>query len=263
MLRFGRGIFGPSQLLVMAVVSPGDPAAAIERLHEAVAEGADIVEIGGGWAVPFIATVRDAYPELVVGVSTGRPEVAREACAAGADLLSGSGLWLAEMAASAGVGVVCPAGVAGRAVEAGVEPERIVVSPESPRQLSDLVAAGWPVLISLPGRDLAGGLATAAVGAWLGARVFRVDHVLQTRRALRMAAAIRGDIPPAYAVRGLALSVAFRPTADRVPADGRLRSGAAHHVPVGGRLLTMSIKSDCAARSRWTCRAIVPDRPAA
>jgi hypothetical protein len=29
--------------------------------------------------------------------------------------------------------------------------------------------------------------------------------VLQTRRVLRMVAAIRGDIPPAYAVRGLAL----------------------------------------------------------
>jgi hypothetical protein len=28
--------------------------------------------------------------------------------------------------------------------------------------------------------------------------------VLQTRRVLRMVSAIRGDIPPAYAVRGLA-----------------------------------------------------------
>jgi dihydropteroate synthase len=216
-VRLGRRSFGPSQLLVMAVVAPGDPAAAMERVHEAVADGADIVEVpvfasGSRGSqeeirrtVPFVAAVRDAYPELVVGVSTGRPEVAREAYAAGADLLAGSGLWLAEMAASSGVGVVCPAGLAARAVEAGVEPERIVVSLESTRQLPDLAAAGWPVLISLLGQDLAGSLATAAVGAWLGARVFRVGQVLQTRRVLRMVAAIRGDIPPAYAVRGLAL----------------------------------------------------------
>ena len=103
--------------------------------------------------------------------------------------------------------MVCPAGLAARAVEAGVEPERIIVSPESTRQLPDLVAAGWPVLIPVSGQDLAGSLATAAIGAWLGARVFRVDQVLRTRRMLSMVSAIRGDIPPGYAVRGLALGV--------------------------------------------------------
>jgi dihydropteroate synthase len=223
-VRLGRGVFEPSQLLVMAVVPAGDPAAAMERVHEAVAEGADIVEVpvvasdsreGIGRAVRLIAAVHDAYPELVVGVRTGRPEVAREACAAGAGLLCGSGSWLAEMAASLGVGVVCPAGLAARAVEAGAEPERVVVRLESTGQLSDLVAAGWPVLVSLSGQDLAGSLATAAVGAWLGARVFRVSRVgqvLAARRVLRMVAAIRGDIPPACAVRGLALPV-FQSTA--------------------------------------------------
>jgi dihydropteroate synthase len=42
-----------------------------------------------------------------------------------------------------------------------------------------------------------------AVAAWLGARVFRVERVRAARRALRMISAIRGDIPPARAVRGL------------------------------------------------------------
>jgi dihydropteroate synthase len=38
----------------------------------------------------------------------------------------------------------------------------------------------------------------------MGARVFRVHRVRETRRVLSMVSAIRGDIPPASAVRGLA-----------------------------------------------------------
>jgi dihydropteroate synthase len=217
-LRLGRRRFEPWQLLVMAVV-PGvdsDPAVAMEWVHSAVAmewvdsavaEGADIVEISDGGSsrrvVPFIATVRDAYPELVIGVRTGSGEVAREACAAGADLLSGglSGPLL-DVAAEFGVGVVGSLTGAARALEAGVEAERVMV--EGSRQVADLVASGWPVLVSLSDSDLAGDLARAAVFGWLGARVFRVQRVRETRRALSMVSAIRGDIPPAYAVRGLA-----------------------------------------------------------
>src|SRR5580700_7095317 len=184
-LRLGRRRFEPWQLLVMAVV-PGpaaeggqtssaaeggqtstdpDPAVAMEWVHSAVAEGADIVEVPGAVsAAPFVATVRDAYPELVIGVRTGRGEVAREACAAGADLLSGglsdSGL-LFGMAAEFGVGVVGSLTEAARAVEAGVRPERVIV--EGSRQVPDLVASGWPVLVSLSDSDLAGDLARAAV----------------------------------------------------------------------------------------------------
>jgi dihydropteroate synthase len=211
-LRLGRRVFGPDQLLVMAVVPwARDAAAAMQRVHEVVAEGGDGVEVsgwGGGEVdereeisriVPFVATVRDAYPELVIGVSTGRDEVAREACAAGADLLSGSG-W--GVAASSGAGVVCSLDLAARAVEAGVAPERVIVGVEGARELA---AIGWPVLVSLPDQDPAGSLATAAVAAWRGARVFRAGQVRETRRVLRMVSAIRGDIPPACAVRGLAL----------------------------------------------------------
>lgn len=207
-LRLGRRRFEPWQLLVMAV-APGmslTPASAMEWVHSAVAEGADIVEVPGVPEVsvaPFVATVRDAYPELVIGVRTGRGEVAREACAAGADLLSGlqSGL-LSGVAAEFGAGVVGSLAEAARAVAAGVAAERVIV--EGSREVADLVASGWPVLVSLSDPDLAGDLARAAVFGWLGARVFRVQRVRETRRVLSMVSAIRGDIPPAYALRGLA-----------------------------------------------------------
>jgi dihydropteroate synthase len=205
----------------------------MERVHEAVAEGADIVEVCGvafggagggacggereeaGRVVPFVATVRDAYPELVIGVGTGRAEVAREACAAGADVLLLellNDVVLLGVAGEFGAGVVCPLALAAPAVRAGVQPERVVVEAGGSRQVADLVATGWPVLVSLAAGDVAGDLAgdvagdlaRAAVLGWLGARVFRVERVRETRRVLSMVSAIRGDVPPAYAMRGLA-----------------------------------------------------------
>jgi Pterin binding enzyme len=138
-LRLGRRVFGPKQLLVMAVVSAADPAA-MGRVHAVAAEGVEAVEISGlpgadprteiGRIVPFVAAVREAHPELVIGVSTGRAEVARAACAAGADLLTGSGSGLAGVAAEAGAGAVCLPGSAERAAQAGVEPERIIIGLE-------------------------------------------------------------------------------------------------------------------------------------
>ena len=285
-LRLNRRTFEPHQLLVMAIVNrtpdsfyqPGvtwDQAAAMDRVHALVADGADIVDVGGVPArpgdevdvreevrrtVPFIAAIRVAYPDLVISVDTWRHEVGREACAAGADLLNDSwGGWdtrLAEVAAEFGAGVVCShAGhlpprtrpfrvaypdvvedvltgtfaLAARAVQVGVEEERILIDPahdfgkntwhslEITRRLGELVATGWPVLVSLSNKDfvgetldvvvderLAGTLGTTAVSAWLGARVFRAHNVRETRHVLSMVSAIRGDTPPACAVRGLA-----------------------------------------------------------
>jgi dihydropteroate synthase len=296
-LRLRRRSFGPGQRLIMARAgrTPGargparDEAAAMDRVHAVVAEGADIVDLGGGpagadlrggragadlrggragadlrggragadlrggragrgaevtgadlrggragrgaevtaaeeirWTVPFLAAVRAAYPDLVIGVGAWRHETARELCAAGADLLQDYGGRLSEVAAEYGAGLVC--GDVDRAVAGGVEPARVLVeavtnawtSPEATRRLEEMAAAGWPVLVSVPGpgpdagldtglaAGLAGGLAATAVWAWLGARVFRVDQVTQTRRVLDMVSAIRGDLPPARAVRGLA-----------------------------------------------------------
>jgi dihydropteroate synthase len=220
----------------MGIVNqPWDRAAGMERVHAVVADGAAIVDVGGAPArpgddvdvreeirrtVPFIAAIREAYPDLVISVDTGQHEVGREACAAGADLLNdawgGRDIRLVEVAAEFGAGVVCSHALAARAVAAGVAEERILIdpahdlgrwdSPEIPRRLGELVAAGWPVLVSLSndGR-LAGTLGTTAVSAWLGVRVFRAHHVRETRHVLSMVSAIRGDTPPACAVRGLAL----------------------------------------------------------
>ena len=98
--------------------------AAVDRV---VAEGADIVDIGGVRAgahgervdadeeirrvVPFVAKVRERHPDLVISVDTWRHEVGREACLAGADLINdtwaGADARLAEVAAEFGVGMVC------------------------------------------------------------------------------------------------------------------------------------------------------------
>jgi dihydropteroate synthase len=120
-------------------------------------------------------------------------------------------------------------GLAERAVAAGVDPESVLIDPghdfgkntwhslEVTRRLGELVATGWPVLVSLSNKDfvgetldrpvperLVGTLATTAVSAWLGARVFRAHNVRETRDTLDMVATIRGDRPPAVTRRGLA-----------------------------------------------------------
>jgi dihydropteroate synthase len=285
-LRLRNTEFPPGQTLVMAIVNrtpdsffrPGltwEDSAAMDRVHEVVAEGADIVDIGGVPAKPgsevspaeeirrvaaFIAAVRAAYPDLVISADTWRHQVARAACEAGADLLNDTwGGWdaaTAEVAAEFDVGLVCShagglpprtrpyrvayrdvmadvldttLGLAARAVGAGVNPARIVIDPahdfgkntwqslEISRRLDEMTATGWPVLMAASRKDfvgetigadvedrLAGTIAVTALGAWLGARIFRAHDVRQTRQALRMVAAIKGDAAPARIVRGLA-----------------------------------------------------------
>ena len=116
-----------------------------------------------------------------------------------------------------------------RAVSLGVDRASVLVDPghdfgkntwqslEATRRLPELVATGWPVLVSLSNKDfvgetldrpvgdrLTGTLATTAVSAWLGARVFRAHNVRETRETLDMVASIRGTRPPAATRRGLA-----------------------------------------------------------
>ena len=100
--------------------------AATAAVTRAVAEGADIIDIGGVKAgpgvdvgvaeeirrvVPFVAYVRDHHPDLVISVDTWRHEVARAACLAGADLINdtwaGTDPALVEVAAEFGAGYVC------------------------------------------------------------------------------------------------------------------------------------------------------------
>ncbi|MFW6693762.1 dihydropteroate synthase [Streptomyces sp. MAR4 CNX-425] len=120
-------------------------------------------------------------------------------------------------------------GLAERARELGVRRDGILIDPghdfgkntrhslEATRRLGEMTAAGWPVLVSLSNKDfvgetldrpvkerLVGTLATTAVSAWLGAQVYRVHEVAETRQVLDMVAAIAGHRPPAVARRGLA-----------------------------------------------------------
>jgi len=102
------------------------PDAALRAAAAAVDEGADIVDVGGVKAGPgavvdvaeevrrtvsTIAAVRAEFPEIVISIDTWRAEVAREAVAAGADLINdtwaGADEQLAEVAAATGAGLVC------------------------------------------------------------------------------------------------------------------------------------------------------------
>ncbi|MFE1766233.1 dihydropteroate synthase [Streptomyces angustmyceticus] len=133
-------------------------------------------------------------------------------------------------------------GLAERAVELGVRRDAIMIDPghdfgkstrhslEATRRLDEMAQAvpselgyagagdsPFPVLVSLSNKDfvgetldrpvkerLLGTLATTAVSAWLGARVYRVHEVAETRQVLDMVASIAGNRPPAVARRGLA-----------------------------------------------------------
>ncbi|MEV0262704.1 dihydropteroate synthase [Streptomyces sp. NPDC050617] len=119
--------------------------------------------------------------------------------------------------------------LAERAVELGVRRDAIMIDPghdfgkntrhslEATRRLGEMAETGWPVLVSLSNKDfvgetldrpvkerLIGTLATTAVSAWLGAQVYRVHEVAETRQVLDMVASIAGHRAPAVARRGLA-----------------------------------------------------------
>ena len=100
--------------------------AAKDAVHRVVAEGSDVIDIGGVKAgpgasvdaaeeiirvVPFIEWLRAAYPSQCISVDTWRASVAEQACAAGADLINdtwaGHDPALPEVAAAFGAGLVC------------------------------------------------------------------------------------------------------------------------------------------------------------
>ncbi|MCQ4080206.1 dihydropteroate synthase [Streptomyces sp. RB6PN25] len=119
-------------------------------------------------------------------------------------------------------------GLAERAVGLGVRRDGILIDPghdfgkntrhslEATRRLGEMTRTGWPVLVSLSNKDfvgetldrpvkerLIGTLATTAVSAWIGARVYRVHEVAETKQVLDMVASIAGQRAPSVARRGL------------------------------------------------------------
>jgi dihydropteroate synthase len=149
--------------------------AALARVDEVVAEGADMVDVGGVKAAPgdevdaaeeirrtvdLVAAIRAAHPALPISIDTWRAAVAREALAAGADVVNdawgGVDPLLAAAAAEAGAGIVCThagglpprtrphrvvyddvvtdivertTALASAAVEEGVDPHRVLIDP--------------------------------------------------------------------------------------------------------------------------------------
>ncbi len=116
-----------------------------------------------------------------------------------------------------------------RAIAAGVDPTSVVIDPahdfgkntfhslELTRRLEEMVATGFPVLVSLSNKDfvgetldlpvgerLTGTLAATAVSALAGARIFRVHEVVETRQTVDMVNTIAGRRLPRRAIRGLA-----------------------------------------------------------
>ncbi|MCZ9308958.1 dihydropteroate synthase [Corynebacterium uberis] len=100
--------------------------AALERVDQVIAQGADIVDVGGVKAGPgqevsaaeeaarvvdFIAAVHERHPEVVISVDTWRAGVAEAAIAAGAGLINdtwaGADPELVEVAGQHRVGYVC------------------------------------------------------------------------------------------------------------------------------------------------------------
>ncbi|GAA2302761.1 dihydropteroate synthase [Glycomyces scopariae] len=176
-LRLGRRVFDDGDYAVMAIVNRTPDSfydagrtfafeAAVAAVDSAVANGADIVDIGGVKAgdigaevtpaeeiervVPLIAAVHDRHPELVISVDTWRGEVAREAVAAGAELINDTWAgWdptVIEVAADTGAGFVvshtgglAPRTIATKAVYADVVKE---VRSELVDRAEAAVAAG-------------------------------------------------------------------------------------------------------------------------
>ena len=136
-LRLGRRTFAPGEFALMAIVNRTPDSffdrgatyatdAAYEAIDQAVADGADLVDIGGvkaGYGEPvsedeelrrtvdFVAGIRDRHPDLVISVDTYRSAVARRVGAAGANLINdtwaGSDPRMPAAAAEVGAGLVC------------------------------------------------------------------------------------------------------------------------------------------------------------
>jgi dihydropteroate synthase len=284
-LQLGKHKFSDDQTLMMAIINRTpdsffdkganwDEDKAFERVGYYVADGADIVDIGGIKAAPgdeisiaeekarvvdFVARVRAEHPDLVISVDTWRAEVGRAVCMAGADMLNdawgGADPELVDVAAEFGVALVCthtggmrvrtrPFRVdypdvvtaaisdtvvyAERALAAGVARESLVIDPahdfgkntfhslELTRRLDEMVATGWPVLVSLSNKDFIGEtldrpvgdrhygtMSATAICAYHGARIYRAHEVHQTRQVVDMARTISGRRPPKRAIRGL------------------------------------------------------------
>lgn len=215
--RAGRAFIATAGPALLAVLSNTAGAAA------AVDAGADLLDLPEA-GPDLIAAVQARFPGLPICCAAQPAGVVRDEATARA-----TGAWLLCAGIEAARASDLPAG-------------RLLVSVP-PQQVWEAVQAGWAALVDAdreaaqaaraeragrasgggertaagdappgPGpadgegadQDQAGIVAMAALGSWLGAAVVRTRHPAPVRRALDMAASIRGLRPPARTVRGLA-----------------------------------------------------------
>jgi dihydropteroate synthase len=239
-------------------------AEAVARARRMVDDGADLLDVGGASSrpghapvmpdeeaarvTPVIAALAAAFPGTVLSVDTTSPEVARAALDAGAHLLND--VWgvaddpgMIRVAAERGVPIVLMhnraearyanlvaeviadlQGALGRALEAGVPWDRLLVDPgfgfgKTPdhnvallARLGALRVLGRPVLLGTSRKSTLGKLldlppdqrveatmATTALGIAAGADIVRVHDVRENARTARVADAIlRGWRPDGW-----------------------------------------------------------------
>ena len=179
----------------------------------ACAAGADVLNDAWGGADPELVDVAAQHGAAIICTHTGgvtpRTRPYR--------------IEYADVVASA---IADTTAYAERALAAGVDRDRIVIDPahdfgkttwdslELTRRLDEMVATGWPVLVSLSNKDfvgesldlpvgerLTGTLAASAIAALHGARIFRVHEVVETRQVVDMVDVIQGVRRPARTFR--------------------------------------------------------------
>jgi len=179
------------------------------EVGEVVAQaGADLLNDAWGGADPRLATVAARYRTgLVCAHAGGLPPRTRPHRPGYGDVMREVTAYVTDHAE--------------RAVAQGVSQHSILVDPahdfgkntwqslEVTRRLGELAGTGWPVLVAVADKDFIGEtlglpvgqraegtIATLAVCAWLGARIFRVHDVPAAREALTAVAELGAVQPP-------------------------------------------------------------------
>jgi dihydropteroate synthase len=200
-----------SQLLYPEVVIRADTWRN-EAGWEACAAGADLItDSWGGWNEPLAEMAAEFGVGLVCAHAGGQQPKIKDFRVAYAEVMADALKQTLRLV--------------GRAVDVGVGPARIVIdaardfdkstwhSLEITRRLAEVTTNCWPVLGSAYNEDFIGEtlgvspeerLAAMAACPWQGARIFLAHHGRETRHVVDMVSAIRGDIPSARALRGLA-----------------------------------------------------------
>jgi dihydropteroate synthase len=180
------------------------------------AAGADVLNDAWGGADPTLVDVAAEYDAAIICTHTGGVTPRTRPFRIEYD----------DVVASA---IADTTAYAERAVAAGVDRRSVVIDPahdfgkntfhslELTRRLDEMVATGWPVLVSLSNKDfvgealdlpvgerLTGTLAATAISALAGARIYRVHEVVETRQVVDMVNTIAGRRLPQRAIRGLA-----------------------------------------------------------